>query len=441
MCANAMPIAILYAPGIQELAGQGAIDGVAQRIARILDHQDLDSSAIYEVRVAPSEPYANGSSFAEVREVLRRACGAQQVTHRIYNLDYQPALADQQPESNLFTRMVSVARVWVWMAFVFFRRVLLADSIGANAKTAIVEGAGALLVLTLYLAGLVTGVAYAAIHQVQADPTILHKLHTMIPGTVEPEAKRAYEAVLKVWNGGGSIASGLLVLGSIVGFSFESARCWLKQLIHIFLSFSRYIKDGLGRSACTGKFNDLLEHILEQFPQRIDVISYSMGSLVALDALFPDANAPNHRTSLVSTITTIGCPFDLVRTFWPSYFLGRAVPHKSPEWLNVFSPVDLLGSNFANEDGIGASVTAGINAASTKCADSLRKEGGRRLNPAKNLLYDHAGRRSMSLMNALLFGAYIAHSQYWIHGDHGAESCFGVLVPQLYPTGIHATAI
>jgi hypothetical protein len=53
----------------------------------------------------------------------------------------------------------------------------------------------------------------------------------------------------------------------------------------------------------------------------------------------------------VHTLVTIGCPFDFVRTFWSDYFdESRDYTDKVPlRWLNVYSPVDVLGSNFRND--------------------------------------------------------------------------------------------
>ena len=115
MPSTSIPCAILYAPSLGEPAGTGAIDGVAQRIARTLDHLDEDVAATYEVRVVPTEPYAGGKAFAEVREVVRCSPGTgPMLTHRIYNLDYLPGLVSEQPEGNLLTRApVNPHLLWV----------------------------------------------------------------------------------------------------------------------------------------------------------------------------------------------------------------------------------------------------------------------------------------------------------------------------------------
>ena len=49
------------------------------------------------------------------------------------------------------------------------------------------------------------------------------------------------------------------------------------------------------------------------------------------------------------TIATIGCPFDLVRMLVPAYPAGRRKgTDGDPHWVNVYTPTDLLASNFAD---------------------------------------------------------------------------------------------
>ena len=163
---HSTPNVILYAPGFNELASSGAIDNVAQRLARTLDHLDQDAPISYEVRVAESEPYAGGTAFAEVRELVRCQKGQEPVlTHRLYNLDYQPALADQQPEGNLFTRMLAVARVSAWMGWCFFSRALAVDSIRSKQKTAVFVGGFFLLLLTGFFVVLVIQVVHDSVRR------------------------------------------------------------------------------------------------------------------------------------------------------------------------------------------------------------------------------------------------------------------------------------
>ena len=70
----------------------------------------------------------------------------------------------------------------------------------------------------------------------------------------------------------------------------------------------------------------LLEHLAEKEEvryRRLDVVAYSFGTIVAIDAFFPLQGRPSRVFQDVETLGTIRCPFDLVRTFWPGYLDNR----------------------------------------------------------------------------------------------------------------------
>ena len=55
--------------------------------------------------------------------------------------------------------------------------------------------------------------------------------------------------------------------------------------------------------------------------------------------------------STVKNLVTIGCPFDMVRTYWPNYFINRQRQSNAPvQWINIYAPLDVFGSNFRDDD-------------------------------------------------------------------------------------------
>jgi hypothetical protein len=95
-----------------------------------------------------------------------------------------------------------------------------------------------------------------------------------------------------------------------------------------------------------GKLVDLGEH------GRIDVVSYSLGSVIAINQLFPADGQlpPQHALRSVKSLVTVGSPYDVIRLLLPNYFKGRQPVQGVPErWLNIYTPDDILGSNFRND--------------------------------------------------------------------------------------------
>lgn len=90
----------------------------------------------------------------------------------------------------------------------------------------------------------------------------------------------------------------------------------------------------------------------------IHLAGFSLGSLVLLDALFPRADDEPERpaddvdeelqalSGLVASLTTIGCPADFARLYWPGWFEHRRAWIDPQRWLNVRNESDVFGSAF-----------------------------------------------------------------------------------------------
>ena len=97
-------------------------------------------------------------------------------------------------------------------------------------------------------------------------------------------------------------------------------------------------------SQLRGQLAALLEHLagLKDPHASIDVVTYSFGSIVAIDALFPCAQEPPPRLATINLLITIACPFDFVRSYWPDYFTKRFSRTATPgKWVNFYAPSDV----------------------------------------------------------------------------------------------------
>jgi hypothetical protein len=122
---------------------------------------------------------------------------------------------------------------------------------------------------------------------------------------------------------------------------------------------------------------------------------------------------------MVDTLVTIACPFDLFRMFWPDYFGKRGTLAGQPaRWLNLYSPGDVLASNFRDDD---------LEKPADKGLSLI--EGGER--KPDNILY----RRShdpVSPLAALLLSGLRAHTTYWEVEYESEVSCFTDIVLNVY---------
>lgn len=186
-----------------------------------------------------------------------------------------------------------------------------------------------------------------------------------------------------------------------------------------------YLGFGNRRDQLVGQLIQVLDQMQEQDVEyeRIDVIAYSFGTLVALDAFFPGGGPANIRLGKVNTFVTIGCPFDFVRTYWPSYFDGRNVDAKpGTEWLNFYSPVDILASNFRGDGEIGPPEWGIPTDAPT--------EG--QCKPTNAPYGTSQSVNDIGPVQFLTFLGLRSHSLYWGREDEREVSVFDQIVTKLY---------
>jgi hypothetical protein len=187
-----------------------------------------------------------------------------------------------------------------------------------------------------------------------------------------------------------------------------------------------YLGFGDRRDQLVGQLNEVLDRIQEQQDvryRRIDVVAYSFGTIVAIDAFFPRGGSPSIRLRDVDTLVMVGCPFDFVRTYWPRYFNARSAAADVPRnWLNFYTPIDILASNFRADGEIGEpeqGIPTDGDAAATR--------------KPTNVNYGES--RSTADVGPLEFVTFLglrSHSFYWGRTDEREETVFVPIVSTLY---------
>jgi hypothetical protein len=185
-----------------------------------------------------------------------------------------------------------------------------------------------------------------------------------------------------------------------------------------------YLQTGERRAPLVGQFVELMDAVHEQSDTKydhIDVVAYSFGSIVALDAFFPLHEHPSPTLRHTRSLVTIGCPFDFVRTYWKGYYDGRSRIDDVPaQWLNFYSPVDILASNFRSDGEVGEP-QVGISAG----------EGDPGRMP-QNVAYGDAHSADIGIVEFLTFMGLRAHALYWSHEVETEETVFGPIVRRIY---------
>lgn len=189
----------------------------------------------------------------------------------------------------------------------------------------------------------------------------------------------------------------------------------------VLLAARNYLSLGDARPEATHGLVKTLEALAER-DKYVDfsIVAYSFGAVVAIDTLFPTTAAPERALASVSKLVTIGAPYDFVKAVNPTWHKGRHARTGTPgEWLNVYAPIDILGSNFRDdhqddEPTVGFTVQGGTTA----------------LKPDHNSPWELGVLQNRATL--FEFYAFTSHGMYWGKDDTTERNVFTPVVEFLY---------
>jgi len=179
----------------------------------------------------------------------------------------------------------------------------------------------------------------------------------------------------------GWYASQILAIATFLGFASpkDMRRAYLRAAMD-YTTCLQYLLFGSQRGELHGQLSRLIEEMrrLNQY-DAIHIVSYSFGSIIAIDALYPVGGNRDVQYEYVKRVVTVGCPFDMVRTYLPDYYSSlRKSPDDDPyvrtfRWTNIYVPFDVFGSNFedANKSSFGPSVLKDVTLSKTTSEGKL----------------------------------------------------------------------
>jgi hypothetical protein len=404
--------AVIYVPGLFA-DGDQVTDRIALRIASALN---LTSPPEVSFSVSPGTDESVGQAGQwKVRGVtiMKRPDAETPDTPLIdvYELDYAAdfrRVAEKRPP---IVQAIHVAALVVLNAWPVLRS-LFAKSKSLGHRIQAFYGVVILAVMVLY-AGTMIYASYAAVQDARSvHAETSPKTPTSAP---KPTEKRSY------------IEAAILVMTALGLFSKKSLKEGLTKVGVEACGALGYIAYGMRASVLTGAVSNLVDHILQEAPKRrvkyrrLHLVAYSFGSVVALDALFPRGGGdPPDRARDIDSLITIGCPFDFIRGYWPSYFKGRGGFAGAPKhWLNVYRNDDVLASNFVD---VGDERMA-REGASTR--GIVGDADGTVICKPQNQQY---GSGEPIGINGVLLAGFRAHGDYWQHGETDDANVFVPIV-------------
>lgn len=416
--ANEQRDAYIYIPGLTNLPHQ-ELDVIAQKIAAALDKNAQTVEAKFNFKIEEKYEEYGQKLRTKICTIFRKDSDKETPIIDIYEMSYSHKFTKRYREQNLFTRSFFVGTTILANIPRGVRGLLSFKASGKNLKEKLQIYYSLMLLFLLFVYMILLILA-----AIQVLKDLIPQFHIFI------------DNIFKVFNNVPlgekllKIAENSIVVLTALGLFTPQIKTFVEEVAPSYLSALDYLSLGSNRRGITGQLVELLEHIVEKQTikyRRIHILSYSFGTIIALDALFPKNRMPVGRFSKIDTLITIGCPFDLIRTYWSSYFENRQALSNIPRrWLNVYSPLDALSSNFRNDEKLEAA----------ECPirvqdNSLESTGqGTPLKP-ENIPYLEGGTVGSMLDWLTLIGVR-SHSGYWEGKDESEISCFYDVMSKMY---------
>jgi hypothetical protein len=449
-----LPIALVYVPPIVDDQPDSELEMIGRKLAIALDRHDRVARSVFRV----------ATEFVEVRGRKEKVCrilrtdpgtGGERAVADVFRLDYREKLLARFRQGLVITKcalalvgLMEMVRRAIW-PMVAPRHNVLSRAERFQSIYAI----GMMLMVAAYLAMLVVG----AIRIVDTTYNRGSVRAAAASGTNGPVAVagRAGEADSAPLNGDGGAAlapairnfskriEGVLswiytksdlAFVILVGFGlFNRDRGQLTSFIRRaseeMLALVYYLSFADRRAEITGLVEELLEALSEGEGRysRKAMLTYSFGSIVALDVFCTPDETRARCLDDVDTLVTIGSPYDFILTYWPNYFSKRnRAQRPPPTWINVYSPVDVLASQFCK--------TTDAREGGELLEDSYGKDGKLAFPPTFEVAFrENFPGEQLSWGSAFLMLGMRAHSMYWSRVEDQERNCFGLIVPRLFP--------
>jgi hypothetical protein len=449
--------AILY---IQGLSVQ-PLEQTALRIASAFDACSVSAAAEFMVSAGQDEEYdkTKASHLKTKVHTIQRNNPDGSTTNMIdlYEFEYLRTLTQSQTEGNLIVKTLRLAIQLI----VNCPRLVGAFLSRKSQKTLMdrlqfVYASLIMVLLVVYLVILVTAVfgtvtqVIAAVHPTGSQPPAATAPSRSGAAASSPDTSPDNGAPAQLASGSlvattalssgsglanavefwtaliGRLAPPLVILIAVLEAFYPNLKQQMLDAAVQYDSALEYLSFGSRGSALDGQLIALLDHIEAKGYQNLHVIAYSFGSILALDCFFPANQMPAERVKGIGKLVTVGCPFDLIRVFWPQYYADRQSPDNlSDHWINIYSPIDIFGSNFRND--------AELLPPEKDTAFRLSGSASKLLCPAQNIVWTSGrSKKGLTTLELLALVGLEAHESYWGNQYESESTAFTMIVSELY---------
>ncbi|MBM7808086.1 hypothetical protein JOD57_003923 [Geodermatophilus bullaregiensis] len=146
----------------------------------------------------------------------------------------------------------------------------------------------------------------------------------------------------------------LLLGGLVTGAGYLALRRTLLRAATQGRRLVRYYDEPPMRQRLSTEVARSIDDLVDEgYSGDIHLVAYSFGSSIALDAMLcysGDGRLHRRVGEAVTSLVTVGCPYDIERLFFPDRLIGRQATSQQVSWRNIFIASDLFASNFVDKD-------------------------------------------------------------------------------------------
>jgi hypothetical protein len=403
--------AIIYLPGLGVSITDQPVESITQRLRQAIDINNPDGKKKYDIEMRKATFGYNNELTTNVCTILE---DGKRVTD-VFEYSYAKELTDRFEKQNMLFKTLELLMTLLVNSWSVLKGITTGTGLSKKDK-----------LQTLYVIAILTVITLFGVILISS-----------LPAFIAQSTKLTENATLKQFINttqiGGFIKtcfawmiddSGFLVgLMASLYVLMPNFRDYITGLATEFICIINYFNYGERNLSLAGKFELLLEHIEENESdyEEVIVMSYSFGSLIALDSLFPTTNNPSVRVKQrISAFITIGCPYDFVRVYWQDYYANRENKCVNLKlWINVANSVDVLSSNFRNDG---------------KLEPADQSVGSIKSLLPTNIYYNIAPSLTLNFFSGVMLLGIRAHRMYWDESPFTA-SCFNNIVEELDKVG------
>lgn len=317
----------LYISGLEHATDNETVEKYATRYVKELENATFDY--LYYTKI--EKIYYDNKQSSLVIKIFEHAketekSDSDKLVYKLYDFEYSEQLNQNYQSKNLLFKNISLLLLVVRR----FPMIL----VNLFKKSTYQKGGKAIYMFFLFL---IMSLAVLS---------LLPLLIMTFDNINNFNAKSGLELVIKY---------GILLTITFILFMPES-NIILTKIAAEFITLENYIQNKEQKQNIRGNLDKLVDYIVQhEVNEKIHFHTYSFGSVIALDTLFPmDAEPPKNIQNRVNLLVTIGAPYEFINNYYPNFYKNRNdIMTKKTQWINVYSLLDAFASNFRYDNKAG----------------------------------------------------------------------------------------